>query len=296
MIRRASSLILLVLLLVFPASAAKAGTVVTLATNGPSITTLNVVFLGDGFTNGQSAAFFAASTNAFAAITNVFGPWHARFNGVALLEYSDEAGSDHPTEGVYRDTRYSTSYDGGYVGGSDRVIICVGSSQAIADANTITPATNRLIVVLVNDTEYGGGGGSVLTASLHASSAEIAAHEMGHTLPQQWGTNAFANSLGDEYTTAYPGYPSIEEYNTTTNGNPATVKWAARQAQVFTGAHYHSSGWYRAYSNCKMRNLGQPYCAECTYWLTNLVALHTSTAPPPEIVAAPRFLRIRVEP
>ena len=44
------------------------------------------------------------------------------------------------------------------------------------------PANERdFLVVLVNDTEYGGSGGSVLVASLNAQSIELVLHEAGHT-------------------------------------------------------------------------------------------------------------------
>jgi len=116
---------------------------------------------------------------------------------------------------------------------------------------------------------YGGSGGQYLLASLNSSSAEIANHEIGHTFAK----------LGDEYTTAYPGYPDVEEPNTTTNSTRG-VKWNAwilpatlvptpdvssnyTVDGVFEGAHYHTTGWYRPKHDCKMRTLGVAYCEIC---------------------------------
>ena len=48
-----------------------------------------------------------------------------------------------------------------------------------------------------------------------ASSREIAVHEAGHAF----------SGLGDEYDSAYPGFPDTEEPNTTRETNPASIKW-----------------------------------------------------------------------
>ena len=123
--------------------------------------------------------------------------------------------------------------------------------------------------LIVNDTMYGGSGGTFLLASVNASSGEIANHEIGHTFAK----------LGDEYSTAYPGYPDVEEPNTTTNAT-VSVKWNswilpatliptpdvasnAAVVGVFQGAHYHTTGWYRPKHDCKMRTLGVTYCEVC---------------------------------
>jgi len=130
--------------------------------------------------------------------------------------------------------------------------------------------TPDLAVLLVNDPLYGGAGGSLLIASRSASAPKIVRHEAGHALA----------GLGDEYEGAYPGYPDIEEPNTTRETRPEFIKWkawiapatplptpptAAYQDAVglFEGAHYHETGWYRPKLDCKMRTLGMPFCEVC---------------------------------
>ena len=74
-----------------------------------------------------------------------------------------------------------------------------------------------LSVIISNDPTYGGAGGIPALVSLDPDASDVVAHELfGHS---------FAH-LGDEYADPYPGYPNVEEPNTTTNGDPATVKWA----------------------------------------------------------------------
>ena len=125
--------------------------------------------------------------------------------------------------------------------------------------------------LIVNDTTYGGSGGQFLLTSVNSASTEIANHEIGHT---------FAH-LGDEYSTAFPGYPDVEEPNTTTNNTRALIKWNAwinaatpvptpdvasnsTVVGLFEGAHYHTTGWYRPKHDCKMRTLGASYCDVCS--------------------------------
>ena len=95
-------------------------------------------------------------------------------------------------------------------------------------------------------------------ATVNASSREIAVHEAGHTF----------SGLGDEYDSAYPGFPDTEEPNTTRETNPASIKWRdwilggtpiptpetstyAAVVGLFEGAHYHDTGWHRPKLDCK---------------------------------------------
>ena len=122
-----------------------------------------------------------------------------------------------------------------------------------------------------------------------ASSREIAVHEAGHTF----------SGLGDEYDSAYPGFPDTEEPNTTRETNPASIKWRdwilggtpiptpetstyAAVVGLFEGAHYHDTGWYRPKLDCKMKTLGVPFCEVCaetliksTYRLVRPIEAHS---------------------
>src|SRR2546428_228697 len=53
-----------------------------------------------------------------------------------------------------------------------------------------------LVILVVNDTQFGGSGGGTLITSVAFSAAEIIVHESGHTLA----------GLADEYSDPYPGF------------------------------------------------------------------------------------------
>src|SRR5204863_1547805 len=99
----------------------------------------------------------------------------------------------------------------------------------------------------------------------------VLTHETGHVLA----------NLGDEYTSAYPGYPDIEEPNTTRETRRDFVKWKAwistntpvptpatapysSVVGLFEGAHYHTTNWYRPKLDCAMRSYGAAFCEVCS--------------------------------
>jgi hypothetical protein len=128
-----------------------------------------------------------------------------------------------------------------------------------------------LVILVVNDSQFGGSGGIPAITSTHPGAPEIVVHELGHS---------FAG-LGDEYSTPFPGYPEIEEPNTTRETRRDFIKWrpwildstpiptppiAAQYAAaigLFEGAHYHATGWFRPKLNCKMRTYGADFCEVC---------------------------------
>lgn len=276
-IRSAASISLVWLLCtVGPASAQ--GVLYTLRTNGPTANRLNLVFLAEGYTNGQTAKFTNDARVVLQALLNTppYTEYTSYLNAFAIFVASAEAGSDHPSLSVYRNTYFNSTYesygitysvtippndrDGTYANGRGKVDALLQSLRPDYD----------IALLLVNDPAYGGSGGAVPIASTHTSSPQIAIHEIGHS---------FAD-LGDEYATPYPGYPDTEEPNTTRQTNRAQIKWnawilpatpvptpgtSAYSAAVglFEGAHYHATGWFRPKFDCKMRTLGVAFCDVC---------------------------------
>ena len=252
----------------------------TILTNGPTSNRLNIVVLAEGYTNNQLAQFFVDATDALNTLLS-HAPcqeYRSYFNGFAIKVASNQAGSDHPYYGIYRDTYFNSTYDSD----SDYLItIPAGSTgQGKVDAllQTFMPQC-QLSMLLVNDRTPGGSDGANKTAiaSTSAAAAEqspnppgILSHEVGHVLA----------NLGDEYTTPYPGFPDIEEPNTTQQTNRSSIKWKAWISTntpvptpysygdgvvgLFEGAHYHETGWYRPQLNCAMNSPGVPFCAVCS--------------------------------
>lgn len=50
---------------------------------------------------------------------------------------------------------------------------------------------------------------------------------------------------------------------------------------AFEGAHYYHCGAYRPEFNCRMRQLGQPYCGVCRKRITETLSPHLPIVPQP---------------
>jgi IgA Peptidase M64 len=148
-------------------------------------------------------------------------------------------------------------------------------------------------VVFVNSMTYGGSGGNVAVCSLDPTAVEIALHEMGHSafgLADEYSSYVGCGAAGDDkndYGIFEPSEPNI-----TRDTNRQTLKWrnfvdpgtalpttrnadcticdpqanpvAATTVGLFEGAHYYHCGAFRPQFDCRMRNLGQPFCAVCS--------------------------------
>ena len=250
----------------------------TLVTNGPVSARLNIAVLAEGFTAAEETSF----TNRARAVvdrflsTSPYDQYRNHFNAFAIFVPSAESGSDHPSRNAFRNTYFNSSYDSyglnrlitippnernsSYNAGQGKVMTLLG--QFVPDYD--------IALLLVNDPEYGGSGGVPAITSIDESSSEIAIHEIGHS---------FAG-LGDEYDSAYPGYPDTEEPNTTRETNRELIKWRdwiqlstpvptpetgsyADKVGLFEGAHFHTTDWYRPKLDCKMRALGVEFCEVC---------------------------------
>lgn len=250
------------------AGRAGAEPVTTIRANGPTGNRVDLVILGDGFTAAQIASgAYAAEVEA--QVQRLFGEepyreYAAFFNVHRVDVTSAQAGSDHPELGVFVDT----ALDGTYNCSNIPRLICVSTTNVNAViARSAIPANARdIVLVLVNDTEYGGSGGAIAVASLHASATELVLHETGHTFAQ----------LADEYTDSPPACQTSEpsSVNATRETRREFLKWrhwvdpgtpipttgtANGIPGLYQGAVYCVSGAYRPTFNSKMRSLGRPF-------------------------------------
>jgi hypothetical protein len=242
---------------------------------GPTSERINLIFLAEGYTAGEMGKF---ELDVQKALTGLFNtpPYHeyeSFFNVYAVEVVSNESGADHPytapdcpagLDTLNRDTYFNSSFD---IGSIHRLLVPEDALVfPVLIANT--PFWD-VAFVIVNISYYGGAGGAFATFSTHASSAEIAIHELGH---------AFAD-LADEY--EYGGGGGYESPNSTSELVRELIKWNdwidpgtplptpetstyGTVIGLFEGAVYLPTGWYRPKLNCKMRNLGVPFCAVCS--------------------------------
>lgn len=234
--------------------------------SGPTSNRVNIAILSEAYTVDQFPFFRQNATNLTLSILSepALADYKNLFNFYGIEVASNENGADHPNLGIYKDTYFGATY---YYYNIDRLLVVVQAYKATAILNSLLPERDA-IIFSVNDPQYGGSGGYNLTTSVHPLATEIVRHEMGHSYA----------GLGDEYSSPYPGYPSTEEPNTTTNQNRNTLKWGVwvkpstpiptptsdgEDIGLFEGAHYFYSGWFRPKLDCKMKSLGQPFCEVC---------------------------------
>lgn len=254
------------------------GRLVTLITNGPSANRLNIVILAEGYTSNQFSIFTNQARNLATKFLSAppYSTYGNYFNAYGIFVASEQSGSDHPSRGVLKNTYFNSTFDSFSI---TRLVTIPPNDRNgnYADGRGKVDALLRdllpeydIPLVLVNDSEYGGSGGPVAVTSTEASSSEIAIHEIGHSF----------GALGDEYEDLTPGYPDIEDPNTTRETRRDYIKWRhwilestplptpesgaySSVIGLFEGAHYQPKGWYRPKLDCKMRSLNVPFCAVC---------------------------------
>lgn len=246
--------------------------------NGSPANRLDLLIVGDGYTAAQQAQFVSQATavaNNFLSISP-YNDFRHLINVQWLFVPSNEAGADKPACAETPGSTVvvvDTAFDATFCTSGIRRLVTINQSKVLTAAASV-PDWDK-ILVLVNDSEYGGSGGNISVATTNASSVGIMQHEFGHSFTK----------LADEYETAYPGYPDCSdltaspncEANVTDQTSAASLKWRdwvagttpiptttaladPKGAGLWLGARYKASGMYRQCFNGIMRALGRPFC------------------------------------
>ncbi|WP_374356604.1 M64 family metallopeptidase, partial [Chitinimonas sp.] len=231
---------------------------------GASANRLDILIMGDGYTASEQAKFQQDAADMAERFLSI-SPYKDYRNLIkisSLFTASAESGASKPAcaetpsePAVVR----NTAFGGHFCTSGIRRLVTVDSSKVLAAA-AAAPDWDH-IFVLINDTEYGGAGGSLAVATLNKAATQLIQHEFGHSFTR----------LADEYSSAYPGYPACSdapgstrtcEANVTDQTDPAAIKWRRwfsgnpalpsvgeladpRGAGLWLGARYQSSGMYR---------------------------------------------------
>ncbi|AUI59552.1 M64 family metallopeptidase [Amycolatopsis sp. BJA-103] len=243
-----------------PQRIANAAAVTPIETNGPSETTFDLVFVGDGYTSTQLGTYSQHVRSSISALFAIepYKSYRKQFNLWQVDVVSAQSGvTNDPTQGVRKNTALGSYF---WCGGIER-LLCVNETKANQYA-AAAPDVDQ-VIMLANTTKYGGAGGGVATSSggnLQAS--QIVAHELGHSI----------GGLADEYDygtceTREPREPNASAL-TATQMRDRRAKWHTWLGKpspdggtvgAFEGSRYCKTGMYRPSVNSLMRTLGQPF-------------------------------------
>ena len=198
------------------------GEVWTVFENGPSSEKVDLLVIGEGYTEAELPKFHADATRLVNALFEE-EPFRSRkgdFNVWGLDLPSAESGVSRPRAGEFHRTPLSAEYN---IFDSERYLLTY-DNRALRDAASAAPY--EFIEILVNEEQYGGGGifNFQATAAADTGFAEyVFVHEFGHH---------FAG-LADEYYTSDVAYETGAAYhvepwepNVTALHDPQRVKWS----------------------------------------------------------------------
>ncbi|WP_254560424.1 M64 family metallopeptidase [Dyadobacter diqingensis] len=223
---------------------------------------VNIVILGDGFTEEELPKFLNESKK-FADFFLSYSPYNRYrnyFNIFSISTPSKESGITNPGTAfdAYPDQPVETkeTYFGSSFGNYIHRLVTISRYTTLSNLMAMNFPSYDLIVVLVNSPWYGGSGGSFAVHTLHEQANKIGVHEIGHTLTH----------LNDEYW-AGSGY-GWEAPNMTSNNNTATIKWKNWLNTSHIGVFRHGDGdasnWFKpTTTNCLMEVLHKEFCNVC---------------------------------
>ncbi len=242
---------------------------------GPTDKRINIIIVGDGYRAEDQTLLTQRAQNMMVELWThpAFGEYRQFFNVKAIHTISADDGAVNGDNPPTQATIFQSYFN---CGGTDR-LLCVGDtaklSQVLATDAPEYDSRFDIVLVSVNDSKYGGAGGSYATASAHVSAPEIAVHEIGHSF----------GGLADEYDYGGSG-PSTSEFvepNVTIQTVRANIKWNvwisaatpiptpegagySNAVGLFEGAKYYPTGHYRPWDDCEMKVLGVAFCPVCT--------------------------------
>ena len=246
-------------------SASWAAPVTTIRVNGDCGNRLDIVILGDGYT-ARELGQYASDAETFVdkpVAQAPFTEYQHYFNVHRIDVTSPESGVDHPerTPPVLKDTALNAAYN---CGGIQR-LICVSLGKVNDVLATSVSADMRdIVLVIVNDPEYGECGGAIAVASINSAVVELILHELGHSF----------GLLADEYGGPPPPAcnASVEppEANATQGTQRERIKWniwiepgtpiptpgpTVAEPGLYEGAKDCDTELFRPTYNSKMRSL-----------------------------------------
>lgn len=239
----------------------------TIINNGSAENRVDIAILGDGYTSSQMAKYKTDVQNAMTLFFNTepFHEYRNFFNVHRIDVVSSQSGADHPERAFFVNTALDAMYN---CTGIQR-LICVNNGKVFTIlGNSLNPSQRDIVMVIVNDPEYGGSGGSVAVTSTHIEVLELILHELGHSfglLADEYGgppPPACNNTIEPSAANATKANErSLIKWNHWIDANTPIPTFSTQQGVpgLYEGAVYCDAGLYRPTSGSRMRFLGRPY-------------------------------------
>ncbi|GIL40074.1 M64 family metallopeptidase [Roseiterribacter gracilis] len=239
----------------------------TVVNNGSSSNRVNIVIMGDGYTQAEQTTTYTQHISSLVsylfgggALTEPFGRYAKFFNVYSINVVSNESGSDIPQNGIVKDTALNSTYR--FDGSTDRLLYVNDTlaNKALADGLAGTGITASMKFVTVNATVYGGGGGTFgVFAGGNVSAQDVAVHEIGHSFAR----------LADDYFDLTGTFPGAEPSAANSTKDPTGAKWknwigydqgpGMGVIGVYEGGSRYPQGVYHPSPDGKMNHLGKPF-------------------------------------
>lgn len=256
--------------------------------SGDSKDKIDIAFVAEGYKTEEMDVFeedCRTSINALIA----HEPFHSmadRFNFVAVMVPSQEAGVSIPHKNVWKNTVLGSSFDTFY---SNRYLTTLHLKK-LHDVLSGIPYEH--IIILANTDNYGGGGiynSYLMSPSHNKNSLSLVAHEFGHS----FAGLADEYYYDDEFESTFPIDTEPWEPNITTLVDFKS-KWADMltdkvkipteptgknvntEIGVYEGAGYQSKGVYRPVQECRMKiNEAPVFCPVCVRAIRRMIDYNT---------------------
>lgn len=256
--------------------------------NGSPNNKLDITFIAEGYLPEQMGKFIT-DVNQF---TNYlfsqkpFNKLRSDINIWAIESHSEDEGPTNPGKQQWNSTAVGSSF---YTFGIDRYLT-TSKFKRVMDIAANAPTD--IVYILVNTSEYGGGGiynhYNVCTSD-NAQAFEVFIHELGHGLA----------GLADEYYSsevAYNEFYSLDvepwEPNITTlvnfsekwedmvpSGTPIPTPNTSEYTNTvgaFEGGGYSAKNIYRPHNNCRMKSNQAPgFCPVCIRAIERAISSYT---------------------
>jgi hypothetical protein len=245
---------------------------------------VDILFLAEGYTAEEMDKFIedAKRSAGYIFSEEPFLSNRQQFNVRAVLSASQDAGTDIPGEGIWKNTVVNSSF---YTFGIERYMTTM-DYKAVCDVAACAPYDQ--IYILVNTDKYGGGGiynHYSISAADNLQSRAVVIHEFGHAF----------GGLADEYfnsAVAYNDYfpLDVEPWNPNlTTLVDFDTKWKHMLSEetpvptpaeevnvnvvgVYEGGGYVARGVFRPMIDCRMHTNDAAFCPVCSAALEKMIA------------------------